>query len=60
VNFVQALKDRRLLHRAADTDDENSTFLRFHADAEFVNRRPSKRDRFVSHLPMDDARATAK
>ena len=37
VNVVQALNDRRLPHRAADTDDENSTLLRFHADAEFVN-----------------------
>ena len=35
VNLVQALKDRRRLHRAADTDDENPTLLRFHADAEF-------------------------
>ena len=45
-NFVQTLKDRRLTHRAVDTDDENSTLLRFHADAEFLNiEKPREIDR---------------
>jgi CobQ/CobB/MinD/ParA nucleotide binding domain len=51
VNFVQALKDRRLPHRAADTDDENSTLLRFHSGAEFVNiQKPREIDRFFALL----------
>src|SRR5579864_1828967 len=51
VNFVQALEDRRLPHRAADTDDENSTLLRFHADAEFVNiQKPRETDRLFALL----------
>jgi len=55
VNFVQALKDRRLSHRAADTDDENSTLLRFHADAEFVNiQKPRESDRLFALLESTD------
>jgi cellulose biosynthesis protein BcsQ len=51
VNFVQALKDRRLPHRAADTDDENSTLLRFHSGAAFVNiQTPREIDRFFALL----------
>ena len=51
VNLVQALKERRLPHRAADTDDENSTLLRFHADAEFVNiQKPREIDRLFALL----------
>jgi len=55
VNFVQALKDLRLPHRAADTDDENSTLLRFHADAEFVNiQKPREIDRLFALLESAD------
>ncbi len=55
VNFVQTLKDRRLPHRAADTDDENSTLLRFHADAEFVNiQKPREFDRLFALLETTD------
>ena len=36
-NFVQYLKDRCLVHRALDTDHENSTLKRFHPEAGFVN-----------------------
>jgi CobQ/CobB/MinD/ParA nucleotide binding domain len=36
-NFVQYLKDRCLVHRALDTDHENSTLTRFHPEAGFVN-----------------------
>ena len=51
VNLVQSLKDRRLTHRAADTDGENSTLLRFHADAEFVNiQKPREIDRLFTLL----------
>ena len=50
-NFVQTLKDRRLTHRAVDTDDENSTLLRFHADAEFLNiEKPAEIDRLFALL----------
>ncbi len=55
VNFVQALKERRLPHRAADTDGENSTLLRFHADAEFVNiQKPREIDRLFALLETTD------
>lgn len=55
VNFVQTLKERRLPHRAADTDDENSTLLRFHADAEFVNiQKPREIDRLFALLETTD------
>ena len=55
VNLVQALKDRRLPHRTADTDDENSTLLRFHADAEFVNiQKPREFDRLFALLETTD------
>ena len=51
VNAVQALKDLRRSFRAADTDDENSTLLRFHADAEFVNiQKPKEIDRLFALL----------
>ncbi len=51
VNFVQALKDRRLAHRASDTDDETLTLLRFHADAEFANiQKPREIDRSFALL----------
>ena len=65
VNFVQALKDRRLPFRAADTDDENSTLLRFHADAEFVNiQNPREIDRLfalmeTTNLLIVDCRAAS-
>ena len=36
-NFVQFLKDRGAAHRSFDTDHENSTLKRFHAEAEFVS-----------------------
>ena len=36
-NFVQYLKDQQIPHVAIDTDNENSTLKRFHADAQFVN-----------------------
>jgi hypothetical protein len=36
-NFVQFLKDHDIAHRAFDTDHENSTLKRFHAEAEFVS-----------------------
>ena len=50
-NFVQTLKDRRLTHRAVDTDDENSTLLRFHADAESLNiEKPGEIDRLFALL----------
>ena len=40
-NLVQYLKDRRLAHRAIDTDHENSTLKRFHPEAEFVSLETS-------------------
>src|SRR5215471_4929422 len=42
VNFIQFLKDKGIPHAAIDSDNENSTLKRFHADAEFLdlgNRR---------------------
>jgi hypothetical protein len=55
VNAVQALKDQRRSFRAADTDDENSTLLRFHADAEFVNiQKPKEIDRLFALLESTD------
>jgi len=36
-NFVQYLKDRCLVHRAIDSDHENSTLKRFHPEAAFIN-----------------------
>ena len=36
-NFVQYLKDRGHAHRAIDSDHENSTLKRFHAEADFIN-----------------------
>lgn len=36
-NLVQYLKDRQLIHRAIDTDHENSTLKRFHPEALFIN-----------------------
>jgi hypothetical protein len=36
-NFVQYLKDGCIAHRAFDTDHENSTLKRFHAEAEFAS-----------------------
>ena len=36
-NFVQYLKDRGHVHRAIDSDHENSTLKRFHPDADFIN-----------------------
>jgi hypothetical protein len=37
VNFVQYLKDRGHVHRAIDSDHENSTLKRFHPEADFMN-----------------------
>jgi hypothetical protein len=55
VNLVQELKDKRRTFRAADTDDENSTLLRFHADAEFVNiQKPREIDRLFALLERTD------
>jgi cellulose biosynthesis protein BcsQ len=42
VNLIQFLKDKGIAHVAIDTDNENSTLKRFHADAQFLdlsNRR---------------------
>ena len=42
VNFVQFLKDKGVAHVAIDSDNENSTLKRFHADTRFLdldNRR---------------------
>jgi cellulose biosynthesis protein BcsQ len=42
VNFVQFLKDKGTAHMAIDSDNENSTFKRFHPDTRFIdlsNRR---------------------
>ena len=36
-NIVQYLKDRRIVHRAIDSDHENSTLKRFHPEADFIN-----------------------
>ncbi len=36
-NFVQFLKYRGIAHRTIDSDHENSTLKRFHADADFIN-----------------------
>ena len=36
-NFVQYLKDEQVPHIAIDTDNENSTLMRFHPNARFVN-----------------------
>lgn len=37
VNFVQYLKDQQIGHLAIDTDNENSTLIRFHREASFIN-----------------------
>lgn len=37
VNFVQYLKDRGQVHRAIDSDHENSTLKRFHPESDFIN-----------------------
>lgn len=37
VNLVQFLKDREIAHVAIDSDNENSTLMRFHPDAEFLD-----------------------
>lgn len=37
VNFVQFLKDNGIAHIAIDSDNENSTLKRFHADARFLD-----------------------
>jgi len=37
VNFVQYLKDKDIDHVAIDSDNENSTLKRFHAEALFLN-----------------------
>jgi CobQ/CobB/MinD/ParA nucleotide binding domain len=45
VNFIQHLKDRRIRHVAIDTDNENSTLKRFHANCVFVDlSKPSAVD----------------
>lgn len=36
-NFVQYLKDRKVPHRAVDTDNENSTLKRYHHEADFAD-----------------------
>jgi hypothetical protein len=36
-NFVQYFKDRKLLHQAVDTDNENSTLKRYHDEADFAD-----------------------
>ena len=36
-NLVQYLKDQQIDHHAIDTDNENSTLKRFHAEAGFIN-----------------------
>jgi len=37
VNFVQFLKDKNIAHIAIDSDNENSTLKRFHADVQFLD-----------------------
>jgi hypothetical protein len=37
VNLVQYLKDRGHVHRAIDSDHENSTLKRFHPESDFIN-----------------------
>src|SRR6266853_3368318 len=37
VNFVQYLKVRGHVHRAIDSDHENSTLKRFHPESDFIN-----------------------
>ena len=37
VNFIQYLKDRGHVHRAIDSDHENSTLKRFHPESDFIN-----------------------
>jgi len=42
LDFVQFLKDKGIAHVAIDSDNENSTFKRFHPDTRFLdldNRR---------------------
>lgn len=44
-NLVQYFKDRELVHQAIDTDHENSTLMRFHPEAQFINlERPREID----------------
>ena len=51
VNLVQYLMDRKVEHVAIDTDNENSTLKRFHADAEFVDiEDPRQRDSILNRL----------
>lgn len=51
VNLVQYLIDRKVEHVAIDTDNENSTLKRFHADAEFVDiEDPRQRDTILNRL----------
>jgi cellulose biosynthesis protein BcsQ len=37
VNFIQFLKDKGIAHVAIDSDNENSTLKRFHADTRFLD-----------------------
>lgn len=51
INFVQYLKDRGVKHLAVDTDNENSTLKRFHADALFVDlSKPTSVDPIFTKL----------
>lgn len=51
VNFIQHLKDRRIRHVAIDTDNENSTLKRFHANSVFVDlSKPSAVDPIFREL----------
>jgi hypothetical protein len=55
VNFVQYLKDRQIAHIAFDSDDENSTLKRFHAEVGFFNvNKPQEIDNMVRALEKHD------
>lgn len=48
-NFVQYLKDQPTPHTVIDTDNENSTLHRFHAEAQFVSLlKPHELDQLVA------------
>src|SRR4030095_1865187 len=55
VNFLTYLLDQRISHVAVDTDHENSTLMRFHPQAEFIDiTSPREMDRIFSPLNHTD------
>jgi tRNA uridine 5-carbamoylmethylation protein Kti12 len=55
VNLVQYLKDRGIAHVAIDTDNENSTLKRFHAESLYIRiDREREIDRLFSALDDSD------